>query len=98
MSPAACAFRCSSVGGFLVKFQGPERKVEDGGDMGRFVIFLESRVACGTATTYCTQQSASLAQRFVPIAGRHYLSWLYFEMKVALGNRELRSSGLLRGE
>jgi len=74
MSPAACAFRCNSVGGFLVKFQGPERKVEDGGDMGRFVIFLESKVACGRAATCCTQQSASLAQRFVSIEGKHYLS------------------------
>lgn len=69
-----------------MKFQGPERKVEGGGDMGRFVIFLESKVACGTAAMCCTQQCASLTQRLVPIDGRHYLSWLYFEMKVTLAN------------
>jgi hypothetical protein len=52
--------------------------VEDGGSTGRFVIFLKSQVASGTAamsdvgTTVCE--------------GRHYLSWLYFEMEVTLGN------------
>jgi hypothetical protein len=85
MSPTACAFHCSSVGGFLVKFQGPARKVEDGGSIGRFGIFLESKVACGTAAMYCAQQCASLAQRFIPTEGRHYFSWLHFEMEVTLG-------------